>query len=175
MPSGRSAAGLDTVDDGAGDDVCGGRARGADVRAALPRGGRAPGVEERCCAAEDAQLESFEALAKWSVLLLTLAVHRESLLHRSRVEPELPADVAFDRDTINAALLLYREHRTDGPAMGTIPTLGRLVTLIAELRGYTGKSSGGPPGLKAFGRGMDHVEVAATVLRLQRRGSDPPT
>ena len=133
------------------------------------------GWKSGCCAAEDAQLESFEALAKWSVLLLTVAVHRESLLHRSRVEPELPADVAFDRDTINAALLLYREHRTDGPAMGTIPTLGRLVTLIAELGGYTGKSSGGPPGLKTFGRGMDHVEVAATVLRLQRRGSDPPT
>lgn len=133
------------------------------------------GWKSGCCETEQAQLESFDALAKWAVLQLSVSVHREALLHRARTEPDLPADVAFDHDQIDAALLLYREHRAAPTARGKTLTLGRLVTMIAELGGYTGKSSGGPPGIKTFGRGMDMVEVAATVIRLQRQGSGPPT
>jgi len=133
------------------------------------------GWKSGCCETEHAQLESFDALAKWAVLQLSVSVHREALLHRARTEPDLPADVVFDHDQIEAALLLYREHRAVPSSHGKALTLGRLVTMIAELGGYTGKSSGGPPGIKTFGRGMDVVDVAATVLRLQRQGSEPPT
>lgn len=132
------------------------------------------GWKSGCCATEDAQLEAFDALAKWATLQLSVAVHREALLHRARTEPDLPADVAFDRDEIDGALLLFSEHRRDAPALGTTPTLGALVDIIARLGGYVGASAGGPPGLKTFGRGMDHVAVAATVLRRQRARAGPP-
>jgi hypothetical protein len=128
-----------------------------------------------CCDTEDAQHERFEALAKWATLQLSVAVHREAILHRARVEPDLPADVAFDREQIDAALLLYRGHRKAAPPAGYTPTLAQMVDIIARLGGYTGKSSGGPPGLKTFGRGMDDVDVAATVLRMQRDGPGTTT
>jgi hypothetical protein len=50
-----------------------------------------------------------------------------------------------------------------------------MVTLIAELGGYVGRSIGGPPGLVNFSRGMDRVETAVCMLIAQRQGTKPPT
>lgn len=127
------------------------------------------------CEVERSQLESFDALRKWFTLHLSVAAHRQQILHLSRNEPDLPSDEVFDRDTIDAALTLYREHRRDAPRPGTTPTLGNLVEIIARLGGYAGKSSGGPPGIKIFARGMERVEVAALVLRLLREPQGKPT
>jgi len=127
------------------------------------------------CHVEDAQLRSFNALAKWATLHLSVAVHRQHLLHLARTRPELPADEACDRDTIDAALTLFTEHRADAPKPGTTPTLGTLVEIIARLGGYTGKSSGGPPGIKVLQRGLERVEVVALAFRLQRQLAVSPT
>jgi hypothetical protein len=50
-----------------------------------------------------------------------------------------------------------------------------MVTMIAQLGGYIGKSSGGPPGLKTFSRGMEKVQIAAMVLGLQQTTPSTPT
>lgn len=127
------------------------------------------------CQVEASQLESFEALRKWATLHLSVAVHRQHMLHLSRTQPELPCDQVFEREQIDAALTLYSEHRREAPRPGATPTLGELVEIIARLGGYTGKSSGGPPGIKVFARGMERVETAAIVLRLQRQLARSPT
>lgn len=132
------------------------------------------GAKSGACAVERAQLKSFEGLARWITFGLSVAVRRQSLLHRSREEPDVPADGAFSRDEIDGALLLYRLHRKGAEQPGETPTLGRMVTLIAELGGYVGRSSGGPPGLVNFGRGMDRVETAVCLLLAQREGTTPP-
>jgi hypothetical protein len=126
------------------------------------------------CHVEDSQLESFEALAKWATLHLAVAVHRQHILNLARTEPDLPADQVFDRDSIDAAVTLFRAHRKDAPVPGSTPTLGALVDIISRLGGYTGKSSGGPPGLKVFQRGMEQVDAGATVLRMQRESRASP-
>jgi hypothetical protein len=127
------------------------------------------------CRAEDSQLESFSALAKWMTLHLSVAVHRQELLHLSRTQPDLPSDEHFDRDEIDAALTLYTQHRKDGPRPGSVPSLGTLVDIIARLGGYGGKSSGGPPGIAVFQRGLDRVETLALGFKLQRELAAPHT
>lgn len=119
------------------------------------------------CEVERAQLESFEALRRWGTLQLSVAIHREHLLQLSRTQPELPADEVFEPETIEAALTLAQAEQPKAPKRGTMPTLGVLVDVIAKLGGYTGKASaGGPPGAKTFGRGMERVEIAASVIRI---------
>ena len=50
-------------------------------------------------------------------------------------------DEIFARDEIDAALLLFKKHRKDAPALGSTPLLGTMVDIIARLGGYIGKSS----------------------------------
>lgn len=128
------------------------------------------------CNVEHAQLESFETLRRWSTLQLSVAIRREHLLQLSRTEPERPADEVFERETIDAALTLAQAEQPKAPKPGTTPTLGVLVEVIAKLGGYNGRaSSGGPPGAKTFGRGMDRVETAASVLRVLKPTLRGPT
>ncbi len=127
------------------------------------------------CGVESSQLESFDALRKWATLHLSVAAHRQHVLHLSRTQPELPADEIFSRDEIDAALLLFKKHRKDAPAPGATPSLGTMVDIIARLGGYIGKSSGGPPGIKTFGRGMDRVADAAEVVAILRANGHVPT
>ena len=127
------------------------------------------------CGVESSQLRSFEALRKWATLHLSVAAHRQNVLHLSRTQPELPADEFFVRDEIDAALLLFTKHRKDAPALGSTPTLGTLVDIIARLGGYIGKSSGGPPGIKTFARGMERVTDAAAVIAVLRANGHLPT
>lgn len=127
------------------------------------------------CETERAQLESFEALARWTTLKLSVAVRAKALLEASRQEPDVPADREFAREEIDGALLLHRKECGGRHAEGTTPTLGALVTIIAQLGGYTGRSSGGPPGIKTFSRGMEKVQVAAMILGIQRGHPPAPT
>lgn len=128
------------------------------------------------CRVEEAQLESFQALAKWATLHLSVAIELQALLHRARTEPSLPADVAFTRDEIDATLLLRHGTRPDADTRSTTPTLEAMVRDIADLGGYTGKSSGGPPGVKVVRRGLDQIIPVATALRLLREqtATTPP-
>lgn len=127
------------------------------------------------CETERAQLESFEALARWITMKLSVAVRMKALLEVSRQTPEVPADREFSRPEIDGALLLHQRECGGRHPLGSTPTLGQMVTLIAQLGGYIGKSSGGPPGLKTFSRGMEKVQIAAMVLDLQQTTPSTPT
>jgi Transposase DNA-binding/Transposase DDE domain len=119
----------------------------------------------------DSQLRSFEALAKWITLTVAVASRLQHILHRSREEPDAPAETEFSRDEIEATLLLReKEHGKVYPA-GRGPTLGEIVLFVAMLGGYLGHhSSGGPPGVKVFERGFLRVETASlTLAALQDR------
>ncbi|HRI65294.1 MAG TPA: hypothetical protein PK156_13690 [Polyangium sp.] len=48
------------------------------------------------------------------------------------------------------------------------PTIATVVLWIAEIGGYTGKSSGGPPGSTTIARGLERLQLAAELLRIQR-------
>lgn len=126
------------------------------------------------CHVEDSQLESFESLAKWATLHLSVATHEESILHLSRTQPELPATEVFSRDQVDAALALHHKNHPRGPGLGSTPALGDLVRIIAGIGGFAGSSKHNP-GIKVFVRGMQRVEIAAEVLGAYRAMTSPPT
>ena len=49
-----------------------------------------------------------------------------------------------------------------------VPDLETATRWVAELGGYTGKSSGGPPGAITIRRGLDYLRPAAEALALSR-------
>lgn len=121
------------------------------------------------CAVEDTQLRSAEAIDKWATLLAAVAVRAEHLKSLSRAEPELDASAEFSPEEIEAVVLLREPKEADrqGPL-----TMAKVVRWIADLGGYTGKSSGGPPGQKVIARGLEQVLPAAQLLRnLRKRDS----
>lgn len=117
------------------------------------------------CRVEDSQLRSLGAFAKWATILATVAVRAQRLKTLARETPDVPALTEFSPDEIEAVLLLRRPKNY---TPGTAPTIGELVRWIADLGGYTGKSSGGPPGVRIISRALIKVEAAALALRAQR-------
>jgi hypothetical protein len=117
------------------------------------------------CRVERTQLRNALALEKWARVLATVAVRAMELTRRSRSEPDLPAIEVLSADEIDAAILLWKPK---GVRVGARPSLGVVMGWIACLGGYTGKSSGGPPGQIVIGRGLYEVEIAAAVLAAQR-------
>jgi hypothetical protein len=117
------------------------------------------------CDVERSQLRDPEHFAKWATFLAAVAARAERLKRLSREDPDLPATIEFSRDEIDAVILL---RRPEAVSIGTSVTLGQVVRWIADLGGYTGPSSGGPPGTKVIGRALAEVAAAAAVLAATR-------
>ena len=117
--------------------------------------------KSEACRVEDSQLRSLEAMCKWATVLASVAMRIERMMYLGRREPELSAEVEFSRAEIEAVILL-REPK--GVRSGAQPTVGEVVRWIADLGGYTGKSSGGPPGAKVLSRGLLRIVDLAAAL-----------
>jgi hypothetical protein len=117
------------------------------------------------CDLERSQLRALEHFAKWATLLAAVAARAERLKRLSRSEPDRPATAEFTRDEIDAVILL---RKPQGARVGDEPSLGDIVRWIAELGGYTGPSSGGPPGTRVIGRALPEVIAAASAIAALR-------
>jgi len=117
------------------------------------------------CHVEATQLHSEAAVKKWATLLFTVAARTERLKMLARSSPDEPASVELSPYEVRALLLLKRRQkkRTEVVPDAT-PSIGQAVRWIADLGGYTGKSSGGPPGSVTIGRGFARVLNAAELL-----------
>lgn len=119
------------------------------------------------CHVEETQLHAAARIQKWATVLASVAMRALRLSRLARTQPALPASQELTRDEIDATILL---RRPAGYKPGDTPTLGEVVRWIADEGGYTGKSSGGPPGKIVIGRGLERIRVAAEVLeRLRTR------
>jgi hypothetical protein len=116
------------------------------------------------CNVERTQLRRREALCKWATLHLAVAARAVHLSKRARTEPDASASEEFTRDEIDVTLLYHQKRTKHRP--GDTPPLAEMVHLVALLGGYTGKSSGGPPGPTVLGRGLEKITTAAEVLAL---------
>jgi hypothetical protein len=118
------------------------------------------------CNVEQTQLRSAQAVKTWASILASVANRIERLKHLSRNEPELPASSELTTYEIRALLHLRREIQCRAEiALDAIPTIAQATLWIAELGGYTGKSSGGPPGSITIRRGLERLEPAALLLK----------
>jgi hypothetical protein len=119
------------------------------------------------CRVEDSQLRTREALIKWATLLGAVAARATRLAHLCRqVADSAKATDEFSRDEIDAIIAL-REPK--GLRPGANPSLKQAIGWVADLGGYTGKSSGGPPGATVIGRGLADVDVLVKGLENLRR------
>jgi hypothetical protein len=117
------------------------------------------------CKVEDSQLRSAAHAMRWATLLAAVALRIERLKFLSRTDPKLPASIELTRHELRALRLWKRrsKKRTE-PMPSAAPTLAQAVLWIAEMGGYMGKSSGGPPGSITIGRGLERLRQRAEVL-----------
>ncbi|MDO9223133.1 MAG: IS4 family transposase [Caulobacter sp.] len=124
------------------------------------------------CDVEDLQLRSENGIRAWGTLLAAAAMRLLRLTYLSRHEPDRPATDEFSVDEIHA-VHMARDKDWNGKR---IPTIGQVTRWIADLGGYVGKSSGGPPGMIVLARGWERVAPIARVVsrlrRLQGGGSE---
>jgi len=119
------------------------------------------------CNIEATQLRSQKAVTVWATLLAAVAARIERLKLLARSEPDKPASVELDPYEIRALIMLKREQKKKTELVpDTMPTIAQATRWIADLGGYTGKSSGGPPGAITIRQGLDYLKPAAAMLRL---------
>jgi hypothetical protein len=118
------------------------------------------------CNVERSQLRSAENLKRWATILAAVASRIERLKQAARENPNAPALEWVTQDEIDGAIVLTR--RCKWQLGKKDMTIEQFVLLVANLGGYTGRSSGGPPGSIVIGRGLDSVSAAATALAAVR-------
>jgi len=118
------------------------------------------------CRVEEMQLRSFEAATVWATMLANVAARAERMRLLARTQGERPASIDLTPNEIRALILLRRQRRRRNEARvpDTMPTIARVTLWIAELGGYTGRSSGGPPGAVTIRRGLERLAPAAEML-----------
>ena len=121
------------------------------------------------CNVEDNQLRVRTHVIRWATVLAAVAIRAERLKHLSRERPTEPATVEFSALEIETLILLKRHYRKRTETItDDVPDLETATRWVAELGGYTGKSSGGPPGAITIRRGLDYLRPAAEALALSR-------
>jgi hypothetical protein len=120
------------------------------------------------CDVETSLLRSRAHAQKWVSILAAVAARTERLKILARTTPDIPAARELDPLELKALLLLKTKNRrrNEPISMRMRPNIETAVLWIAELGGYTGKSSGGPPGTITISRGLERVRGAAEVLHL---------
>lgn len=121
------------------------------------------------CNAESTQLQGTNQVKIWASMLAATATRTERLKHLARTQPDLLATEELAPHEVEALVLLKRKHKKKNEQIPDgIPTIVQAVQWIAELGGYTGKSSGGPPGSVTISRGLERLAPAAEMLRVLR-------
>jgi hypothetical protein len=113
------------------------------------------------CKVEHTQLRDRDNIARWAAVLAAVAVRVLRLSYLARHEPELPALEELRRAEIDAIVI---GSRTKQYKPGSLPPIGALVEMLATIGGYTGRSSGGPPGPLVLARGLYKIEFFADML-----------
>jgi hypothetical protein len=122
------------------------------------------------CHVEDTQLRSRNAIIRWATILAVVATRIERLKRLARTEPERPACDELTPVEIEVLVVLKRrdKRRTEHVPKDVMPTMAQAVCWMAELGGYTGKSSGGPPGAITIGRGLERLKTSVQAVLAMR-------
>lgn len=118
------------------------------------------------CRVEESQLRTANGVMKWAIIMAAAATRIERLKHLHRTEPAADAASEFTKWEIEATLVMKRKYLRKGETPpGPRPSIGEVVLWVAEFGGYTGKSSGGPPGSITIRRGLDFIAPVALALQ----------
>lgn len=122
------------------------------------------------CRVEETQLRSADAVVKWAIILIAVAVRIERIKQLAREQPQRPAADEFSPLELRAITLLRFGKSADVRVPDrTALTIAEVTLWVAKIGGYTGKtSSGGPPGSATLARGLK--EIATVVQTLEALG-----
>lgn len=112
------------------------------------------------CNVEDTQLRNMERVVRWATMLAAVATRVERLKHLARTRPDAPATIELSElelEALRAAKHKFKSRVETIP--DGVPSIAQAVRWIADLGGYTGKSSGGPPGSTTIGRGLEWLLI----------------
>jgi len=122
------------------------------------------------CNVEDTQLRAMDHVLRWATLLAAVATRIEQLKHLARTRPETLASEVFSDIEIRALIAYKRSRKKRTETIpDTVPTIGTAVLWLAQLGGYTGKSSGGPPGSITIGRGLQRHAIWADAFGVSEK------
>lgn len=116
------------------------------------------------CNVEDSQLRSEQAIRKWALVLAAVACRVERLKLLARTTPDVPADTEFSEVELHALVLLKKRIKKRDEVVTDAPSIEQATLWLAQLGGYTGKSSGGPPGTITISRGLAKLRAAADAI-----------
>lgn len=124
------------------------------------------------CDVESTQLHSTERVRIWATMLAAVSTRIERLKQLARTQPDLPATIEFTPIEVEAIVMLKRKRKKKTETIPDgIPTIEQAVRYVADIGGYNGKSSGGPPGAVTILRGLERIAIAVEVLTaVQSRG-----
>lgn len=114
---------------------------------------------------EDSQLRDERAIRLWATVLAAVATRLLRVTYLARDTPAAAATEEFSDEELEAIMLVSR----DGRAGRGLISIAEATMMIARIGGYTGKSSGGPPGFVVLARGWERVEPALVAIRNLRR------
>jgi hypothetical protein len=124
------------------------------------------------CCVEQSQLRGPDQLIKWAMILAVVAARAERLKLLARNEPKLAASVELSSYEITAIRALHRTSAKPRERIPRMPTIEQAVLWISQLGGYTGKSSGGPPGAMTIMRGLERLRDVALGIELAERARE---
>lgn len=107
----------------------------------------------------------FERLAR---LAACVACRLLRLTYLARTDSQRPVAQEFSPIELEALDVLHRTSRSKrSPAPTPVAnlTISQTVRLLADLGGYTGKSSGGPPGALVLSRGYKRLSEACDIIQ----------
>jgi len=118
------------------------------------------------CNVEETQLHKSASVIRWATILAAVAVQAEQLKLLSRSVPDAPATEVLSEDEIGTLRLLRRKYGPRSEVQPQLLTAALVTRWIADLGGYTGKSSGGPPGSITIQRGLHYLLIATEARTL---------
>jgi hypothetical protein len=127
------------------------------------------------CNVETAQLRSFDAMVKWSTVLSAVAIRIERLKYISRAMPDVPATVELAPIEIEALKIERRSQGLRG-TKARIPetlTIAQATSWIAEMGGWMGLKSSGPPGSQTIARGLERLSIFVAAIEAVRNQDSP--
>ena len=117
------------------------------------------------CRIEDRQLGDADRLEACLAIDMVVTWRICHLVKLGREVPHLPATVYFEEAECKA-LLAYHTKKALPPAK--VPTLGRVVHMVAQLGGFRGRKSDGEPGAEVMWRGLQrHDDITETWRVMQ--------
>lgn len=110
------------------------------------------------CRVEETQLHRRDHVVRWATMLAAVANRAERLKHLARTQPDAPATIELTEIEQTALVALARTRlRKKTEHVPDVLTIAAAVDWIARNGGYTGKSSGGPPGSRTIARGLERL------------------